>query len=477
MKILFVSAEVLPFIKTGGLADVAGALPKAIKKEGHDIRVMMPKYSQIKDLQLEGLKKELDFKSEIDTRENYVGIEKIEKDEITTYFVDNKYYFNRTSLYENDDNNIQFAYFCSAVLESLEKLDFKPDVIHANDWQTALIAIILKNRFAQKEFYKDIKVVYTIHNLRYQGAFSKEVSDEVLKYIGLKKWDEKLLGNYMNFMKLALENSDMITTVSETYANEIKTKYFGEGLDEILVKNDENLYGIINGIDYTEFDPMTDKKIVKNYNADSLGDKKENKKMLQKEMGLEVREDIPLISLITRLVPQKGLDLIEAIIYELLESNTMQLVVLGTGMKKYEEMFKKIGEKFPDSTGIKIMYDGDLAQRIYAGSDMFLMPSQFEPCGLGQLISLRYGNIPIVRETGGLNDTVLSYDEETGEGNGFTFKNYNAHDMLYTIKRAVKYYTERKEIWKKLQKKAMNGDYSWKNAALEYIELYKKAKK
>ncbi|MGM0509252.1 MAG: glycogen synthase GlgA [Fusobacteriota bacterium] len=471
MKILFVSGEVAPFLKTGGLADVASALPKEQAKKGNDIRVIMPKYRQINPSKLEGLEKIIEFNSQVNTDEKYVGVEKLKNRNVINYFVDNKYYFNRNSVYENDDRNIQFAYFCYVVLEMLKKIDFKPDIIHVNDWQTGLIPVMLKKIFSKDEFYKDIKTVYTIHNLRYQGLFSKELSKEALKFIG-----EDIVEDNINYTELALKYADKITTVSDTYAKEITTEYFGEGLDWLLRERNKDLIGIVNGIDYDDFNPATDNDIYENYDYKSLNKKDRNKTKLQQEMGLEADKNIPVIGLISRLVPQKGLDLIAAVIEDLLKKHNFQLIVLGTGMKKYEDMFEILAKKYPKKVASKIMYDAKLAQKIYAGSDMFLMPSQFEPCGLGQLISLRYGTIPIVRETGGLNDTVKSYNDETGVGNGFTFRNYNAHDMMHTIERALYFYRDKQRIWKILQKRAMNSDYSWNHAANEYIKLYKELK-
>ncbi|MCK8817323.1 glycogen synthase GlgA [Natroniella sulfidigena] len=474
LKVLFISSEVDPFAKTGGLADVAGSLPQAIKELGHDIRVVMPEYSQISDEYLENLEHILHFRTKVGWRDNYVGVNQLNNNGVTTYFIDNKNYFDRESLYENPDQHIQFTYFCRAILEMLPKIGFKPDIIHCNDWQTGPLSIMLKDNYQLYDFYKDVKTVYTIHNLRYQGRFGKEILSDVL-CLDSKHWDSGVLkhDNCVNYMKMGINMSDIVTTVSKTYAEEIKTYYFGEGLDYVMRMNGDDLYGIVNGIDYDTYDPATDQRIYVNYSVDNLNGKYENKKRLQEEMDLPVRDDIPVIGLVSRLVDQKGLDLIEEIIYDLLQENELQFIMLGTGQTKYEEMFSRVAQEFPDKMAANIKYDVAIAQKIYAGSDMFLMPSKYEPCGLGQLFSLRYGTIPIVRETGGLNDTIQSYNEITGEGNGFSFSNYDADDLLYTIRQAMLIYHQPK-IWNKLVKRAMRSDYSWQNSAQEYVELYYK---
>ncbi|MCK8827182.1 glycogen synthase GlgA [Natroniella acetigena] len=474
LKILFVSSEVAPFAKTGGLADVAGSLPQAIKRLGHDIRVVMPEYSQIPNEYLEKLKHILHFRTKVGWRDNYVGINKLDNIGVTTYFIDNKNYFDRESLYENPDQHIQFTYFCRAILEMLPKIGFKPDIIHCNDWQTGPLSIMLKEDYQMYDYYKDIKTVYTIHNLRYQGQFGREILSDVLCLDG-KHWDSGVLRHdgAVNYMKMGINMSDIVNTVSKTYAEEIKTSEFGEGLDYVMRMNADDLYGIINGIDYEQYDPETDQRIYSNYSADNLEGKYVNKKRLQEEMGLPVRQDIPVIGLVSRLVDQKGLDLIEEIIYDLLNETELQFIMLGTGQARYEEMFNIVAQDFPDKMAANIKYDVNIAQKIYAGSDMFLMPSKYEPCGLGQLFSLRYGTIPIVRETGGLNDTIQPYNEVTGVGNGFHFSSYDANELLYTIRRAVLVYHQQK-TWNRIVKRAMKADHSWKNSAQGYLEIYYK---
>ncbi|GAB6098226.1 glycogen synthase GlgA [Halanaerocella petrolearia] len=473
-KILFVSSEVVPFAKTGGLADVAGSLPQELKELGHDVRVVMPEYSQISDEYLVELEHKLHFRTKVGWRDKYVGVNSLENNGVTTYFIDNKNYFDSPTLYEGKDKHIRFAYFCRAVLEMLPKLDFQPDIIHCNDWQTGPLSMMLKENYQIYDFYKDIKTVYTIHNLRYQGIFGRDILEDTLA-LDSKHWISGVVRHdgCVNYMKMGINMSDVVNTVSKTYAQEIKTPYFGEGLDYVMRMNDNDLYGIVNGIDYDDYNPATDEDIYDNYSADDVAGKLDNKLALQKEMGLPQREDVPVIGLVSRLVDQKGLDLLACVLDDLLQED-LQFVLLGTGADKYEKIFSKLGNRYPDKMTANIKYDGALARKIYASSDMFLMPSKFEPCGLGQLISLRYGTIPVVRETGGLNDTIQSYDEDTGQGNGFSFTNYNAHDMLFTIRRAVDFYYNQPKVWNKLVNRAMTGDYSWKNSAKEYLDLYDK---
>jgi starch synthase len=475
LKILFVSSEVVPFVKTGGLADVAGFLPREIKNQGHDIRVVMPEYTgQIDEQYLSQTEHITDFRTDVAWRDEYVGINKLENKGVPTYFIDNKQMFNRPNLYENSDKHVQFAYFCRAVIEMLPKIDFQPDIIHCNDWQTGPLSAMLKTQYEMYDFYKDIRTIYTIHNLRYQGRFGLEILDDTLALSSdlLPKIEDD---DQVNYMKTGISFADAVNTVSRMYAGEIQTPEFGEGLDYVLRYRKHDLYGIVNGIDYEEYDPATDERIYANFSADDLTGKKENKLSLQQEMGLPQNPDVPLISIISRLVPQKGLDLIQEVIHELLQED-IQFVMLGTGNQEYEDMFRRIAEQYPNKVAANITYDADLAQKIYASSDMFLMPSQFEPCGLGQLFSLRYGTLPIVRETGGLQDTIQSYNEQTKEGNGFSFSSYNAADMLYTIKRALNYYNNQQEVWERLVKRAIKTDYSWYQSAQEYIKLYKKIK-
>lgn len=473
IKVLFAASEAVPFAKTGGLADVAGTLPRELVKLGADVRLIMPKYKSIPQSFVDKMEYIGYIYVDLAWRHQYCAVLALDYEGVTVYFIDNEYYFNRDTLYGHYDEAEQFAFFSKALLKVLPMIDFKPDIIHCNDWQTGVVAAFLKAQFVREKFYKDIKTVFTIHNLKYQGVFSKVVLGDVLGF----SWEhfnaEGLeFHDCVNYMKAAIVYSDVITTVSKTYAEEIKHDFFGENLNGMINKRSGSLYGIVNGIDYQENDPATDKRIFKNFDAENIEGKYENKKMLQESLGLPQRKDIPIISIVSRLVDQKGFDLIACVFDELLQLDT-QLVVLGTGDKKYEELFSAAASKYPDKVSANLKYDGVLAQRIYAGSDMFLMPSLYEPCGLSQLFSLRYGTVPIVRETGGLNDTIKPYNEFTEEGTGFTFSNYNAHEMLDAIKRAISFYGQ-KLTWEVIIKNGMQQDFSWNKSALEYMELYRK---
>jgi len=473
INVLFAASEAVPFAKTGGLADVAGTLPRELAKLGADVRLIIPKYKSIPRNFVEAMEYIGYVYVDLAWRHQYCAVLKLEYQGVITYFIDNEYYFNRDCLYGHFDEAEQFAFFSRAVLKVLPLIDFKPDIIHCNDWQTGVVSAFLKAGFGHIGLLKDIKTVYTIHNLKYQGMFPKEVLGDIL---GLS-WDyfnpEGLeLHDCVNYMKAGIAYSDLITTVSKTYAEEIKTDFFGENLNGILTKRSESIFGILNGIDYLENDPETDTRIYKSFNAEDLEGKYENKKMLQESLGLPQREEVPVIGVVSRLVGQKGFDLIAHVLDEMLQMD-IQLVVLGTGDSNYENMFRNAAERYPGKVSANIKYDGVLAQRIYAGSDMFLMPSLYEPCGLSQIFSLRYGTVPIVRETGGLKDTVMPYNEFTGEGTGFSFANYNAHEMLDTVKRAISFY-KNKDIWEKIVKSGMKQDFSWSKSAKEYMELYEK---
>jgi starch synthase len=473
INVLFAASEAVPFAKTGGLADVAGTLPRELVKLGADVRLIIPKYKSIPRNFVEAMEYLGYVYVDLAWRHQYCAVLKLEYQGVITYFIDNEYYFNRDCLYGHFDEAEQFAFFSRAVLKVLPLIDFKPDIIHCNDWQTGVVSAFLKAGFGHIGFLKDIKTVYTIHNLKYQGMFPKEVLGDILEL----SWDyfnpEGLeLHDCVNYMKAGIAYSDIVTTVSKTYAEEIKTDFFGENLNGILTKRSESIFGILNGIDYLENDPETDTRIYKSFNAEDLEGKYENKKMLQESLGLPQREEVPVIGVVSRLVGQKGFDLIAHVLDEMLQMD-IQLVVLGTGDSNYENMFRNAAERYPGKVSANIKYDGVLAQRIYAGSDMFLMPSLYEPCGLSQIFSLRYGTVPIVRETGGLKDTVMPYNEFTGEGTGFSFANYNAHEMLDTVKRAIGFY-KNKDIWEKIVKSGMKQDFSWNKSAKEYMELYEK---
>lgn len=470
MKILFVSAEVSPYAKVGGLADVAGSLPKALKKLGIDIRIAMPKYKIIdeKKFSLEKIKKlSVPFK---ESRENVEILEGRLKD-VCVYFIKSKKYFEREEIYGAEDDIERFTVFCRAVVEMLEKIDFIPDLIHTNDWHTSLIPIYLKTLYKNK--YKNIASVFTIHNLGYQGI----TEFENLKIMGIPEEEftmEKLeFYQKVNLLKGGIVYSDIVTTVSEKYAQEIQTKEYGEGLEGVLYAKKHKLFGIINGIDYEEANPLTDKRIYVNYDLSTIEKKLENKLYLQKDQNMEVNKDIPLIGMISRLASQKGLDLVSEIIDQMMQED-LQFVLLGKGDFYYEDLFKKIGEKYPHKTGINLKFDIELAQKIYAGADMFLMPSRYEPCGLGQMFALRYGTIPIVRKTGGLADTVTDFNPINKQGNGFVFEEYSKEALFSTIKRALQIYKNKKD-WRKLLENAFEGDYSWENSAKKYLEIYKKA--
>lgn len=475
MKILFAASECVPFVKTGGLADVVGALAPVLAKAGHDVRVMVPMYAAIPAQWQEKMAHVVDFEVQLGWRRQYAGIELLEQDGVKWYFIDNKYYFGRPYIYGlGGDEYERFGFFCRAVLNALPLLGFAPDILHAHDWQSGMIPALLRVQYDHLPFYSQIKTLYTIHNLQYQGIFGvKEVQD--ILGLGDSLWTDDKLECFgcANFMKAALVYADAVTTVSPSYAEEIQTAYYGERLDGLLRARRSSLFGILNGIDMKDYDPENDPHIQKNYSVQDMGGKAECKRALQEKLGLEIKPDVPLIGMVGRLSNQKGLDLVDYVVSSLMNLD-VQLAVLGMGDSRYVNLFSWAEGHYHGRVAARFTMDNVLAHQIYAGSDMFLMPSQFEPCGLSQMISLRYGAVPIVRETGGLRDTVLSYNEQMGEGNGFSFFNYNAHDMLHTIERAVKYYSAEKDTWEILQKRGMAGDYSWDQSAGKYLALYEK---
>ena len=475
MKVLYVTAECWPFIKTGGLGDVAYALPKALKKEGVDVRVIMPKYSNIPTYLKDKFKPVAEFSVKVGWRNQYCGIESMELDGVTFYFIDNEFYFKRSdqpSIYGHGDDPERFAFFTNAVLAAIEKLNFYPDVMNLNDWHTGMIPLMLKENYGHLRKYKNIKTVYTIHNLQYQGIFNKEILGNIfdLSYDHFNNGDIEFYGN-VNFMKAGIVFADEVTTVSKTYAKEIQTEFYGEGLDGLLKANAYKLEGILNGIDYDLNNPATDNAIFVNFDVNCIEKKLENKKKLQEILGLEVNPDIPLVGIVSRLTSQKGLDLINYMMPEIMSEN-LQMVVLGTGEHQYQSMFNYYNSNFSDKLSARITFDTAFAQQIYAACDIFLMPSLYEPCGIGQMLAMRYGSIPIVRETGGLKDTVMPYNKFTGEGNGFSFANYNAHEMFFNLQKAIKLYQD-KNIWNNLIINAMNTDNSWKKSAQDYIRIFK----
>ena len=454
---------------SGGLGDVAGSLPKALRKRLVGCRVVMPLYGGIK----QELRDQMQFITHITVpvswRRQYCGIFEAKIDGVIFYFIDNEYYFKRDGIYGHYDDAERFAFFSRAVLEIIPHIDFKPDIIHTNDWQTALVPVYYSTMYANREGYEGIKNIFTIHNIQYQGVYGKEILSDVF---GLGEQHEQLLdfGGTLNLMKGAIECADVVTTVSPTYAEEILDPWFSHGLDPILRERQYKLHGILNGIDTDIYNPETDKAIAKNFSAKDPAGKKEDKADLQREFSLPVRDDVPIIGMVSRLVSHKGLDLVKAVLDELLSTTDVQLVVLGTGDWEYENFFREIEARYPGKVGLRIAFIPDLARKIYAGCDMFLMPSKSEPCGLSQMLALRYGTLPIVRETGGLKDSIT--DSGDGKGNGFTFKSYNAHDMLDAIRRSLGAYSDKK-YWASLVERALECDNSWGRSAREYMRLYR----
>ena len=473
MKILFAASESVPFVKTGGLGDVVGALAPVLAQKGHDVRVIIPEFNTIPQEYMQQLTHVCEFEVQLGWRRQYCGIEMLEKDGVKWYFMDNKYYFGRPYIYGmGGDEYERFGFFCRGVLNMLPLIDFQPDVIHAHDWQSGMIPALLKIQYAHLPFYANMKTVFTIHNLQYQGIFGiREVQD--ILGLGDSLWTEDKLECFgcANFLKAALVYADKITTVSPSYAEEIQTAYYGERLDGLLRARNRDLSGVLNGIDMSEYNPETDPKIAQNYSFEHLEGKAACKQALQEELGLEIKPETPLIGMVGRLSNQKGLDLVDYVIADIMRQD-VQLVVLGMGEGRYFNLFSWAESEYKGKVAARFTMDHALAHKIYAGADLFLMPSQFEPCGLSQMIAMRYGTVPIVRETGGLRDTVLSYNEFNGEGNGFTFFNYNAHDMLHTIERATDFYHNQRDVWQKLQERGMHGDYSWNKSADEYVRLY-----
>ena len=471
MKVLFAASEAHPFIKTGGLGDVMGALPKSLIKLGVDVRVVIPKYKNIKDEFKQKLQFIKWFTVPVGWRNQYCGVFQYKYKDVVYYFIDNEYYFNRDGLYGYFDDGERFAFFNRAVLEFIKQIDWQPDLINCNDWQTGMVPVLLNLEYKKDLFYSKIKTVFSIHNLLFKGSFSPKVLPELFgyDYMPLVNGSVELDGS-VSFLKGGLNYCDQITTVSNTYAEEIKTPQYGEGLDGFLRSKSYYLMGIVNGIDYEEFNPQDDKFIFKNFSINSLGNKLENKLALQRELGLPQKKDTPMIGLISRLTHQKGCDLIVNMIDRLLQRD-IQIVILGTGDYWYEETFKNLQYRYPDKVSANIKFDNALAHKIYAATDMFLMPSLFEPCGLGQLIALRYGSIPIVRETGGLKDTISPYNKYNGVGNGFGFKNFNSNELMQIIEYALTIYND-KNAWNNIIRQAMNSDNSWEKSAMQYKWLY-----
>lgn len=470
MEVLFISSEAAPFAKSGGLGDVVGALPKEISKKGITTKIIMPLYKDIKDRFMTKLKLINVIEVSLSWRNQYCGILKSEYGGVEYYFIDNEYYFCRDGYYGHYDDGERFAFFSKAALDILPHIDFKPDIIHCNDWQTAMSIVYLKTIYSKNEYYKDIKSVFTIHNIEYQGKFSPYIRGDVL---GLSPEHESILmyDKCINFMKGAIQVCDSLITVSPCYANELKQEFFAYGLHHIIRQNSYKMKGILNGIDTDIFNPARDKYIKHHYSAKHLDGKKKDKYELQKKFGLKTNPNIPIISMVVRLVQPKGIDLVKEVFEEII-SKDIQLIIQGTGDKVYEDYFKQKEDFHKDKLVFCSYFSVETANQIYAGSDLFLMPSKSEPCGLSQMISATYGTIPIVRETGGLYDSITPFNVVTEEGNGITFKTFNAHDMLDAIERALVLFNDEKK-WRILVKNSMKSDFSWKYRVEEYIKTYK----
>lgn len=475
MQIVFASAECAPFVKTGGLGDVAGSLPAALVRAGAEVIVMVPKYATIKDDYKAQMEHFSDFYVSLGWRNEYCGLEKLEHDGVTYMFIDNERYFARDYPYGFFDDGERFAFFSKAITESLQHLPagFECDILHCNDWQTALAPVFLREFYQGLPLYDRVKTVFSIHNVAFQGQFSDTVMEDILGVAHIPAAASQLRCDAcsINYMLGALRYADAITTVSPTYANEIQTPEFGEGLDGVLRERSYALQGILNGIDVAAFDPATDKRIAANYTVEDRSGKAVCKAKLQEELGLEVRDDRPLMVMVTRLTRQKGLDLVMYALDRILAGG-VQVAVLGTGDRDYEDGLRYFQDKYPGTMAARIEFDPALSQRMYAAADMFLMPSKFEPCGLSQIIAMRYGTLPIVRETGGLKDTVIPYNEYTGEGTGFSFSNFNGDEMGDAVFRAARLFWDNRDAWNQLVTQAMSQDFSWTRSADKYLDLY-----
>ncbi len=469
MNILFVSTEAVPFAKTGGLGDVVGSLPSELIKKGADVRVMLPLYKSIKDEYAPSMIFHRAYTVDLGWRSCYCGLFSMEYNEVTFYFIDNEQYFYRDGYYGHFDDGERFAYFSKATLESLKYIDFDPDILHCNEWQSALVPVFLKTHYRDNEYYQKLRTVFTIHNIEYQGIYGKEIISDVL---GINKKDAGILmmNGDVNYMKGAIVTCDRLTTVSPSYAKEITYPFYSHGLHTIIEENMYKLSGILNGIDYKAYNPYRDKALAVKYSKNSRDKKKINKARLQEELGLDTASDAPLIGMVGRLAEHKGLPLVTAVFDRIME-NQVQFVLLGTGQKEFEDFFRNKAAEYKGRVAAITAFSAELASRIYAGADLFLMPSISEPCGLAQMISLRYGTIPVVRATGGLKDSIEPYNPATGKGNGVRFDSINAHDMLDAVKRGLDLYRQ-PEHWQKLMTNAFNTDCSWKRSAVEYMSLY-----
>ncbi|NLW51935.1 MAG: glycogen synthase GlgA [Tissierellia bacterium] len=472
MKILYVTSEAVPFIKTGGLADVAGSLPKAISDQGHDIRVVLPLYSSIGEKYRSGMKKVHEFYVDLGWLHKYCGVFQYDLDGVTFYFLDNEEYFNRDSLYGHFDDAERFIFFSKASVLITKELNFQPDVIHSNDWHSGLVSAYVNDFRTGDDFFENTKTLYTIHNLKYQGLFDPKAFAMTGLAERFMSSNDLEFNNALSFMKGGIVHSTKFNTVSKTYAQEIKYPFFGEGLQDVINYYSDKLSGIVNGIDYDTWNPKTDEFLVKNYDGRNFKTKVENKRELQKLYGLPQRDDVCMIGMVTRLTSMKGLEILRYILEELLQED-IQFVMLGTGDYEYEEMFKYFEYKYPEKVAARIYFSNEESHLIYGGSDLFMMPSVAEPCGISQLIAMRYGSLPIVRETGGLKDTVIPYNQYTNEGTGFTFENINAHELLFKTKEAVHLYYDNSEAFTHLIKNALKHRNDWKKSSQEYINLYR----
>lgn len=470
-KILFAAFEAAPFVKTGGLGDVAGSLPSYIKSDEYDIRVILPKLSAIPPKYHSEMKYICNYKVPLGWREQYCGLFELEHRGVTYYFLDNEYYFYRERVYGDFDDGERVAFFSKAVLESISRMDFKPDIIHCNDWHTALTPVFLHEHYNGLDDYRGIKTVLTIHNLRFQGMYDRFIIGDILGLRGTNAEPQLIHDNSVNYLKGGIIYSDMVTTVSPTYAENICTHEYGEGLESLFCSIRYKLRGIINGIDYNVYDPSKDEYITEHYDITSMDHKAVNKAALQNELGLKEDKDIPLFVIVSRLTPQKGMDVVSYLLPQFADKK-MQLAILGTGYRNYEDAFRHMSGACPDRIAARIEFDEGLSRRFYAGADVLIMPSVFEPCGLSQMMAMRYGTLPLVRETGGLKDTVDGYWETGDRATGFLFKDADTNALNVTVDLAIKIWNEDKKLWKRMQENAMKKDFSWHKSAIEYRKMY-----
>lgn len=473
MKVLFASAECAPFFKTGGLGDVAGALPKELAKKGINIAVVLPYFTKMPDIYKIQCEEVATFSVEVGWRHQYCGVKRLILKGISYYFIDNLYYFDREQLYGYEDDAERFAFFSLAIIKMLENIEFRPDVIHVNDFHTAMVPFLLKEKYQAVENFRAIKTVLTIHNIEFQGAYSKDLLPDLFG-MGSERFNDGAtrFRDGVNYLKAGILYADRVNTVSPTYAEEIKTAEFGFGLDGILRLEQGKLSGILNGIDYEMNDPETDQLILENFSLNDLSGKQKNKQALQKKLNLPVRTEVPLVGIVSRLTFQKGFHLVLDELTNFLEQD-VQLVLLGTGDPGIEHSFRSFGERYPDKISVNIKFDVSLAQLIYAGADLFWMPSATEPCGLSQMIAMRYGTLPIVHEVGGLKDTVLPYDLTTKTGTGFGFSEFSSYSLMYSTLSAIDLYRKDQQTWQQLIKNAMKKDFSWEKSSQVYLDLYK----